>query len=107
MTIPEPFPRVTTPDETKPMFVTDLIQRIQSLLEQFGDLPVYVYDSRLQECIPMITGCVHQNFSGKTIVVSPTTETVNREMHYDLVMATRTGNGKTQSAAYYLTEAQP
>ena len=85
----EPFPRVTNPDQTKPLFVSDLVRHLQSMLDQYGDLPVYVYSTKWEESLPMIEGCVHRNFPGKTIVISPTTETVNREMYYDLVIATR------------------
>lgn len=90
MNVNEPrFPRVTTPDETRPMSVANLIHHLHTLLQAHGDLPVYVYSSATKQAAPMLKASCFCNWTGRLVVISPVTDTVLEEMYYDLVMAAR------------------
>ena len=75
--------RVTDPDSNHHLTISELIAMLDTLRQQQGNLPCYIYSSDRKASVPLLALCIYPDAKGR-LHFSPQTGSVCDEMYEDL-----------------------
>lgn len=78
-----PITRITEPDSNHHLTISELIALLDTLRQEHGNLPCYIYSSERKASVPFLALCINQE-NGRRVHFSAQTGSVCEEMYEDL-----------------------